>query len=151
MRDRGWILAGLVVFLGLITFPAWYNSATGTTAQAPELKKAVKGETCVAPVDYMRVSHMDLLMEWRDDVVRNDKRTYASDDGKTYNISLTATCLECHDSKADFCDKCHDYAGVTPYCWDCHVDPALVREATVASRPAAVERAAAEGVEHAHR
>ena len=152
MRDKGLIIAGLVVFLVLITFPMWYNSATGTTSEAPVLKKAVRGETCVEPVDYMRASHMDLLIEWRDDVVRNGNRTFVSTDGASHEMSLAGTCLGCHDSKADFCDKCHNYVGVDPYCWDCHVDPALVGKAVASSAaPAATGGALPKGVEHAHR
>lgn len=127
MRDRGIILVGLMVFLGVITFPVWYNLASGTTSKAPELKLPVEEKHCVAPVEYMRTSHMDLLTDWRDEVVRQNIRTFKAFDGKTYTMGLTQTCMKCHTSKADFCDRCHDYAGVAPYCWDCHVDPKLVQ------------------------
>jgi len=40
-----------------------------------------------------------------------------------FDMSLSNTCLSCHTNKAEFCDKCHGYASVDPYCWDCHVDP----------------------------
>ena len=126
MPDRPLIFIGLAVFLGLVTFPIWYNSASGTGSAAPVLQKPVKGDACIYPLEYMRASHMDVLMEWRDEVVRNNRRL-VSVGGKTYTMSLTATCMDCHTSKADFCDKCHDFAGVKPYCWDCHVDPALLK------------------------
>ena len=129
MRDRPVIVAALAVFLFLITFPIWYNRAAGTASAAPELQKPVKGERCIYPTAYMRPSHMDVLMEWRDEVVRNNRRLVRIG-GTTYNMSLTATCMDCHSSKADFCDRCHNYAGVQPYCWDCHVDPALLKGAT---------------------
>ena len=29
-------------------------------------------------------------------------------------MSLTGTCLRCHANKAEFCDRCHAYAGVSP-------------------------------------
>lgn len=127
MRDKGLILTGLVVFLGVITFPVWYNIAGGRTSAPPDLKLPAEAKECVAPVSYMKTSHMALLMTWRDEVVRNNVRTFRADNGKTYTISLTGTCLEqCHTSKAEFCDRCHNYNGVqTPYCWDCHVDPEL--------------------------
>ena len=36
-------------------------------------------------------------------------------------MSLTNTCLaQCHGAKADFCERCHNYAAVTLACWDCH-------------------------------
>jgi hypothetical protein len=70
---------------------------------------------------------MDLLMTWRDDVVRRNVRTWTAPNGKAYTASLSGTCLRCHANKAEFCDRCHTYAGVTPYCWDCHVDPASLK------------------------
>ena len=122
MRDRGIILAGLAIFLGAITFPIWYNLAGGKTSKGPELKRPA-GVNCVQPRSYMRTSHMDLLVAWRDDVVRNGIRTYRAFDGKTYRMSLSRTCLgECHGARAEFCDRCHNYAGMQPFCWDCHVD-----------------------------
>ncbi len=125
MPDRPLIYAGLAVFVGLITFPIWYNRAAGTTSAAPALQKPLKGDRCIYPVEFMRASHMDVLTDWRDQVVRNGNRVVTVA-GRTYTMSLTQTCLECHASKADFCDKCHDYAGVKPHCWDCHIDPALL-------------------------
>jgi len=127
MRDRGLILIGLAVFLGLITFPLWYDAAAGTSPAPPELQKPVKGDNCIYPTDYMRTSHMKVLMEWRDQVVRHQKRLVTIG-GKTYKMSLTGTCLDCHASKADFCDKCHDYSDVDPYCWDCHVDSSMSKK-----------------------
>ncbi len=121
MRDRGLILLGLVVFLGLITFPVWYDTIAGTDSAAPELQTP-KGDACVYPTEYMRTNHMKVLMVWRDEVVRKGNRLVTIGD-KTYQMSLTKTCLDCHSDKAEFCDKCHEYAAVTPYCWDCHVDP----------------------------
>ena len=43
--------------------------------------------------------------------------------GKAYNMSLQNTCMKCHPNKSEFCDKCHNYTSVKPYCWDCHVEP----------------------------
>jgi hypothetical protein len=70
----------------------------------------------------MRADHMTLLNEWRDLVVRENQRTYTATDGTEYEMSLTKTCLDCHSNKEEFCDKCHTYADVSPYCWDCHVE-----------------------------
>lgn len=124
MRDRGYILAGLLVFLSAITFPIWYNLAGGKTSKGPEPKLPAQEKFCVAPVSYMKTSHMELLMQWRDQAVRQDIRNFRAYDGRNYTISLTGTCLmKCHTNKAEFCDRCHNYAGANPYCWDCHVDP----------------------------
>jgi len=127
MRDRGLIIGGLALFLVLLTFPVWYNLAAGTTSKAPELTRPVDEKNCVAPVAYMRTSHMDLLVTWRDQVVRQHTRSVTAFDGKVYAMSLTQTCLKCHTNKAEFCDRCHTYAGVVPVCWDCHIDPKLAQ------------------------
>ncbi|MBI3015261.1 MAG: sulfate reduction electron transfer complex DsrMKJOP subunit DsrJ [Candidatus Tectomicrobia bacterium] len=126
MRDRGLILGGLALFLGLITFPLWYNLAAGTTAKGPDPKRPVQEKNCVEPVAVMRASHMDLLVDWRDQVVRRSEREFTAFDGRTYSMNLTQTCMKCHTSKEEFCDRCHNYAGVKPYCWDCHIDPKLL-------------------------
>jgi hypothetical protein len=123
MYDAGKVIVGLVIFLALLTFPTWYNVATGKATYVPELEKAVKGENCVEDTEYMRASHMDLLNTWRDKVVREGERIHVAPDGTKYNMSLTLTCLDCHASKERFCNKCHDYMSVDPYCWDCHVIP----------------------------
>ena len=123
MYDAGKVIIGLIVFLALITFPTWYNVATGKADYVPELAKATKGETCVADVEYMKASHMDMLNQWRDVVVREGKRVYTAPDGRKFNMSLTRTCLDCHTDYEGFCQKCHLYMGVDPYCWDCHIIP----------------------------
>ena len=127
MRDRAFILGCLGLFLVLITFPVWYNLAEGTKSAAPELKLPAQEKQCVAPKEFMRTSHMDLLIAWRDEVVRGQGRTYRAADGRTYDMSLTKTCMKCHTEKDKFCDRCHAYAGVDPYCWECHIDPKLVQ------------------------
>lgn len=125
MRDKPLIFGGLGLFLALVTMPFWYNLALGKCSKGPDIKLPVQARQCVAPVAFMRTDHMKLLGTWRDDVVRRGIRAYPAADGKTYEISLTRTCLgECHTSKQEFCDRCHTYAGVQgPYCWDCHADP----------------------------
>lgn len=125
MREKVFIYAGLLIFLVLITFPFTYNLVAGNSSSAPELELPEQEEECVAQTDYMKSSHMKLLVTWRDDSVRNNIRSYTSFNGKAYDISFTDTCLtQCHTSKADFCDRCHEYVGVEgPFCMDCHIDP----------------------------
>jgi [DsrC]-trisulfide reductase subunit J len=127
MRDRVWIMAGLVLFLGTVTYPVWHSLEAHTTPNPPALILPAHEKECVAPINYMRKYHMQLLLDWRQNVVRNDNRKYVAFDGKIYDMNLTGTCMKCHE-KEGFCDRCHTYAGVsTPYCWECHVDPALVK------------------------
>lgn len=123
MKDKNKILAGLVVFLAAITLPFWFNM--GKAAPAPELEltaKAKAAKVCVMPTDYMKTEHMQLLDVWRHNVVRNGERAFVNAEGKLFNMSLSNTCLDCHSNKEQFCDRCHNYASVRPYCWDCHID-----------------------------
>ena len=125
MYDAGKIIVGLVVFVILATSPLWLNQIMGGSPEAPEVKLPTNGSTeCVESTEYMKSNHMDLLNQWRDEVVREGTRDYVSgSNGKTYDMSLSRTCLDCHSNKAEFCDACHTYLAVSPYCWDCHVEP----------------------------
>ncbi|MHC4607096.1 MAG: sulfate reduction electron transfer complex DsrMKJOP subunit DsrJ [Planctomycetota bacterium] len=120
MYDGGKIMAGLAVFVVLATAPFWYN--LGQAKPVPEVVKPAEGE-CVLPGEQMRHDHMQVLNNWRDEVVRDGARFYTHPDGVKREKSLTLTCLGCHTKKAEFCDRCHDYTDVTPYCWDCHIIP----------------------------
>jgi hypothetical protein len=127
MYNRGKIMAGLVIFLALLTFPFWFGK--GRTAVPPSLpldtpeirKMTVK--KCVEPTPYMKASHMKLLDLWRDAVVRDGNHFYANHEGKKFSMSLSRTCLGCHSNKEKFCDTCHSFSGVEPNCWGCHVVP----------------------------
>ncbi len=121
MHYGGKIITGLVIFLGLVSMPFWFN--IGGSFEEPKLELPKNAKICVAPTEDMRKNHMKLLDEWRDMALREGKRTYISAKGDKYTISLQNTCMKCHTSKQEFCDKCHNAASVTPYCWDCHVPP----------------------------
>ncbi len=122
--DGGKIITGLVIGVGLLLAPFFYNA--GKAAKAPEPKltpKAKEAKVCVAPTDYMRTNHMHLLDKWRNEVVREDIRYFKTAQGKVFYKGLQGTCLQCHSNKTKFCDECHNYLDVQPYCWDCHLVP----------------------------
>ena len=123
MYDGGKIVAGVVIGLIFLTFPIWYTH--GSNPPNPEVKLPEKEKQCVDTRAYMKVEHMQLLDLWRDSVVRTGRRTYLAPSGVTYDMSLQNTCMSknCHAKKTEFCDRCHNYAGVVPYCWDCHIAP----------------------------
>ena len=127
MRDRPVIYLGLAVFVVALLTPVWYNLATGKGNVKPEPKLPTAEKQCVADAATMKASHMEMIYQWRDLVVRQGIRTYTAADGRTFDMSLSRTCLKCHTSKKDFCDACHDYVAVKPYCWECHVDPSLTQ------------------------
>lgn len=131
------IIAGIVIFLGLVTFPFWYGMGKAAPAPEPNLDtpaiQQLQVKECVEPTPDMRARHMQLLNDWRNWVVRDGNRVYVAENGKKYDMSLQNTCLKCHASptpsdrmesnQTQFCDTCHNYAGVKPDCWSCHIDP----------------------------
>jgi len=122
MYDGGKILTGLLIFFALVTMPFWGNAVSGEAAK-PNLKIVTSEKECVQDKEVMREKHMEILNEWRDTVVRQGRRTYVDAHGKTVLMSLSQTCMNCHPNKAEFCDQCHNYLAVDPYCWECHVEP----------------------------
>ncbi|OGW50290.1 MAG: menaquinol oxidoreductase [Nitrospirae bacterium RBG_19FT_COMBO_42_15] len=127
MYNSGRIIAGLIIFAAIAASPFYFNM--GKVSARPELKldtPVIQGLTekqCVESKEYMRANHMQLLNEWRDAVVREGKSAYVSSNGKKYNMSLQNTCMGCHSNKTEFCDRCHKYVSVKPYCWGCHIAP----------------------------
>jgi hypothetical protein len=126
--NKGGLIAigvGIAVFVLLATFPFWYTG--GKASPVPQIDldtpviNSMHQKQCVAQTSFMKTRHMKLLDEWRNDVVRNNNRTYVTADGRRFDKSLTKTCLSCHSNKEQFCNRCHNYAGVNPKCWDCHI------------------------------
>ena len=125
----GWkIIIGLIIFVGIATFPFLYDVGKASIPppdpkiDTPEIQKmAVK--KCVESKSFMKAEHMVMINDWRDEVVRNGNRLFTSTDGQQYAMSLQNTCMKCHSNKTKFCDECHNYVGVKPYCWDCHIAP----------------------------
>jgi len=125
------IVAGVAVFVA-----AWFFmqaghggaiSATAAVASAPVKAAPAKvtpidSTKCIAPAEYMRAHHMQILDKWRFDSVRNGNRTFATPDGRHFDKSLN-TCLGCHAQNPMFCFMCHQYANVKPTCWNCHLSP----------------------------
>lgn len=121
MYDGKKIITGLVIGVGLLLFPVFYNAGKAAKVPEPELTaKAKAAQHCVQSKSFMRTDHMKLLDQWRDEVVRQNVWYYKGMEGKTYYMSLQATCLDCHSNRDKFCDQCHNYMDISPYCWDCH-------------------------------
>lgn len=136
--NKGPIFLGILVFLAIALFP-FYNNFGKVNAK-PELKldtpaiqeweKQHGKKECVEPKEWMRGEHMVLLNNWRDSVVRDYNRGYISDAShKRFNMSLQNECMRCHSNKKKFCDECHNYMAVKPFCWDCHIQPKEKEEA----------------------
>jgi len=122
MHDKGKVIAGIVIFLIVVLFPIWFTGAFGDFDPASP-DPMTDATECVKDKAYMTAWHMDLLNEWRNDVVRLNDRGPVLIAGKNWEKSLTRTCLGCHGSYQKFCNVCHTYADVKPDCWQCHVIP----------------------------
>jgi hypothetical protein len=79
---------------------------------SPWLLPARPGTTCVLPQQRMRTEHMTYLKSLRDEVVRMGRRERVGQ-----GIS---GCRSCHANRAQFCDRCHARASVSPDCFGCH-------------------------------
>jgi hypothetical protein len=138
LYDFKYIVLGLLIFFGLVLFPLLPNLGKTVTPPDPKLdtpaiqKLAAKDRKCVMPTDWMRANHMQLLIDWRESVVRDAQREFVNPEGKKFVASLSNTCMECHSNKTQFCDQCHNYVAVTPNCWGCH----LTKEQKVAKAEA---------------
>lgn len=122
MYDAKKIIPGIVLFLGILSFPVWYGRVSGAREMATPVLAPGHG-ACVESKDFMRSSHMVLLNEWRDSVIRDGNRMKVSAGGKSFDRSLTGACMSCHVNKKEFCDRCHGDMNVTPTCWECHNAP----------------------------
>jgi len=132
LYDGGKIFIGILVFVAFATFPFYFNFGTVNAKPEPktdtpaiqEWEKQYGKKECVESKEFMRTEHMQLLNNWRDTVVRQDNRGYLSSaNHKRFNMSLQNGCMNCHSNKKKFCDECHTYMSVKPYCWDCHIQP----------------------------
>jgi len=127
MYNGGKIITGLIIFVGLAATPFFYNSGKTSVTPEPSIDtpaiQQLAEKQCVEPREFMKANHMQLLNDWRDSAVRDGSRIYVNSQGKQFTISLQNTCMHCHSNKAEFCDKCHTYANVKPYCWNCHIAP----------------------------
>ncbi|MGC8490227.1 MAG: sulfate reduction electron transfer complex DsrMKJOP subunit DsrJ [Syntrophobacteraceae bacterium] len=130
--DGKYILIGLLAFVVLATFPIWYDHGKAVPPANPSLNTpvidAMAHKHCILSKEQMITGHMLLLNQWRTEVVRYGKRVYVAPGGEKYQMSLETECFRCHSNKAEFCDRCHNYAGLEkasdPYCFTCHVVPA---------------------------
>jgi hypothetical protein len=125
MTDKAKIGIGLVAGVALLAFPILHALGASEGAVPPDLEMPEEATRCVEDTPFMQANHMHLLADWRNAVVREGEREYTSSTGETYVMSLTGTCLDCHENRDTFCTRCHDFADVAPTCWDCHVEPGV--------------------------
>jgi hypothetical protein len=128
MYDENKVIPMIIIFVVLVTFPLWYNLGKAAPEPDPKINTPVieqmKDKKCLEPKAEMKTTHMKILDEWRHEVVRGDyKRQLVLADGRVFEKSLQNGCMKCHSNKSQFCDQCHNYMEVKPFCWDCHIAP----------------------------
>ncbi len=127
--NGGKIFVGLTIFVALVASPFYINMGKEKLTEKPDIKintpeiQKLEDKKCVEPKDLMRATHMKILDNWRDSVVRNGDTDQIIISGRKYDKSLQNGCMKCHSNKEDFCDKCHGYLDVKPACWECHIAP----------------------------
>ena len=131
--NKGLVFSLILVFAAIALFPFYLQG--GRAAAKPDPKTDTPEilqyqqehggkKECVESKEWMRGEHMQLLNQWRDSVVRDYYRGYVSNSNHDrFNMSLQNGCMKCHSNKKKFCDECHNYLSVKPYCWDCHIAP----------------------------
>ena len=109
--------AAVIIPIVAIVFPILYSVATCAFTpddNFPFIEKPdPKYKSCVKETSYMRFHHCEYLLGVREDVVRYGKRG---------EVNLNK-CRECHTSREQFCNKCHDAVSLTPDCFGCHYYP----------------------------
>lgn len=124
MRKGGKIMFFTALFVVVLCAPFILNMGSAQAAPDPSLDtpeiNALEEKECIADTEWMRENHMQLLDDWRWEVIRNGATEYVAPNGQVYDMSLDDTCLSCHSNREEFCETCHDYSNVELYCWDCH-------------------------------
>lgn len=113
------VIAGVLLMCGAAAVVNAADDAAASRVPKPVLTDK-QGDKCVAPTDFMRRYHMDMLKHHRDQTVHEGIRT------TQYSLK---NCINCHASKKNgavigtnqnFCQSCHSYAAVKLDCFECH-------------------------------
>ena len=108
-----------IILILMILLPIAYSTVTHVFARsAPGEEPFLQQpdpiyQNCVRETEYMRYHHWELLRGLREEVVRYGKRG---------DVGLHM-CKDCHTSREQFCNKCHDATSLKPDCFGCHYYP----------------------------
>lgn len=128
MQKKTNIVVGILVFVLVMTAPIWMNFGKGSGNSAVDVSldtptiNALDEKQCIYDTEYMRENHMEILHQWKVQVVRDGNRVMVTPDGREFEMSLQNTCLDCHSNYDEFCEKCHNANGIDPNCWTCHTN-----------------------------
>ena len=112
------LLALMLVLIMLLPLGCYLARSVIALGNKPEPfyeSHVSQGGTCLweMKAGEVRLHHWEELRRIREDVIRYGKR----DEKGLY------ACQNCHKSRANFCDRCHNSVGLTPDCFDCHPYP----------------------------
>ena len=121
MKSKLILMATVAALSFFAVLDVFRNGEAGTSQRVQAPVSAIDSTKCVAPAEYMRANHMQVLHAWEKSVVRKGDRVHIASNGSRFQKSLS-TCLGCHNNRL-FCYNCHSYANVKPKCWNCHISP----------------------------
>ena len=116
---KHWQWMGVLMMTTELMSPGFASEAIGPVISIP----SAAGDVCVEPTPVIRREHMRFLFEQRDATVHQGIRT------KRHSLR---GCIQCHANRdtqgasipvnadGEFCQSCHEFAGVTMDCFDCH-------------------------------
>ena len=84
------VVFGLLILVALVALRVFWPTVKAEKIPSPTVKvTAIDSTACIAPTEYMRSHHMQLLNEWRNTGAR-DNRPYVNAAGKKFqkNIQL---------------------------------------------------------------
>uniref|UniRef100_Q3AP81 Putative sulfite reductase-associated electron transfer protein DsrJ n=1 Tax=Chlorobium chlorochromatii (strain CaD3) TaxID=340177 RepID=Q3AP81_CHLCH len=122
-KRQSFIIGGVLIALVASLWSFWPTLQAEKVPDKPSVTASVPIDStvCIAPTEYMRSHHMQILQDWKRTGAR-DPRPHTTPDGRKFQKSLN-TCLGCHSTNSYFCIMCHDYTHAKPNCWNCHVAP----------------------------
>jgi len=117
-ENKGNNLVIVIIVIVLILIPLGYSIVGYVFARDDDTKPFLqmpdeKYTECVRDTEYMRYHHWELLRGIREEIVRYGKRG---------EINLNK-CRECHTSRENFCNACHNAVSLKPDCFGCHYYP----------------------------
>lgn len=115
-------VATVIILLPIAFSVVWAVASPGDEGAQPFLVMPEREEACIEDTAYMRFQHMDLLLDLRDEVVREGSHMQVVVDGQVRQVTLDG-CWDCHTDRTQFCNRCHDSVNLNLNCFKCHHDP----------------------------
>lgn len=122
-------IPALIILIPLVySVGAWAVATAGPTDEPFLERPDARFEECVRDTEYMRFSHMTLLLETRDgirvgergDIGLSRLRPGTVIPTSTVESASRAYCSDCHASRERFCNQCHTAVNLNLDCFSCH-------------------------------